>query len=446
MAVYYYDAQATGANDGSTKDDAFTTFAAAVAAANVDGDIIYHHAASQENLAADTTYNFQASVSIFCIDFTTDIITDPHDVGGYIGSNVSNRSVILASTTAGLTVFMSHFSWSIAGSNNRHLELNQSKAGLNLIVDVVTVDLKNNTGQNSSITIGATSTSAIFAEAAVTIRKLRTRFGVTTHRINIRGAKATISGFEIVGDSTLPEVLFYGTNPGSVVDLNNCDLSNLASGTIIVGNCVGSPANFTFSNCKLPTGYILLDAQASGVPSAGEVWAYDCYVGTTHIPFEYSNAFGNIKQDTGKYADDNLSGDRSYLITTTAKVRTDTPFYCPWIEQWHEGTSSISPYFAIASDGSATAFNNDQVWAEFEGKVTAGAHIKTNYSDKMALLGTPAAQTTDTDTSWTGLGGTNWKGKVGEQSLTPAEPGTISGRIVVGSPNASFNWDTRIRF
>lgn len=445
MATYYYDAQASGLNNGTSKADAFTTFAAAVAAANVDGDIILGNAASQENLGGNAVYTFLANIAVFWINFTTDAITDPYDAGGYIGSNSTARSVSFTGDN-GKAVYLSHFSYRTTG-NNSSISLGSSTTGFYCEVGVLAAYM-NTTGTGALVYLGNGSTSS---ENGVKIGKIRFRRGHLQQRFMVRAGTVEINGFELIAGgitSTDPALgLFVTAYVGGHVTASNCDFSGLDSGSTIVGNCAHSPGVFIFNNCKLPTSYILLATQNSGVPSAGKVSAFDCAVGDSHVNFHYATAFGEVLVDTGKYANDNIcDANLSWKVTTTAKVSRYTPFYLPYVSLRHAGVASVSPWLAVARDGNASAYTDVQIWAEFEAKETSGSVIMTCNADKAADLATPANQATDAATAWTGLNATNWKGKLGEMAFTPAESGFIRGRVAVGAPSvADLYIDPQIR-
>jgi hypothetical protein len=108
----------------------------------------------------------------------------------------------------------------------------------------------------------------------------------------------------------------------------------------------------------------------------------------------------------------------------------------------------MTPYFDILNSGSSTAYKDNEVWAEFCAKTTSGYTLGTFYTDRMAILGTPADQATSSLGSgdWTGEGGTSWFGKVDSGSaFTPAEAGEIMGRIRVAAASATVYIDPVIK-
>jgi len=186
--------------------------------------------------------------------------------------------------------------------------------------------------------------------------------------------------------------------------------------------------------------------------SSCHVWVYNSGTGDNHYLFGYHNALGSITAITGKYASGGAKYDGtngvSWQIDTTASASYLTPFFTPWIDLYHSGTSAITPKLEILRDGSATAYDNDEVWAEFSYQGTSGSTKATIVDDRMALAGTPAAQTTGDlgAGGWTGEGGTAWFGKLHTAStITPAEIGMLRARVCVGVASSTVYVDPYIR-
>jgi hypothetical protein len=134
-------------------------------------------------------------------------------------------------------------------------------------------------------------------------------------------------------------------------------------------------------------------------------------------------------------------------VASSANANFYSPYVTPWIPVYHDGTSAITPALEILRDGSATAYQDDEVWAEFSYQGTASSTRSTIVSDRMALLGTAANQGTGALAAgdWTGEGGTAWFGKLEPASITPAEIGHLSARVCVGEPSITVYVDPQVR-
>jgi hypothetical protein len=434
MATYYYNAQATGANNGSSKANAFQTYAAAVAAANQDGDIIYRSHTSEENLASTTTYTYQADIQDICIDFDTDLIVDNT---GYIGSQITNRSVILGGVKKCSLV---NWGYKCTSGSVHSLTLGNSNLGSQL--ELLNGTISFGASNNARLYIGHSNASACnyIALNGVTYSAQHANQAIT-----VRGATFEVNNLKFTGSLTALNVIFIGLGAGNFSKISNTDFSYFDSGQTIVGDCTGSSSVFIFNNCRFPSNYILKGAQTITNLSSADIFAYDCAVGDTHIAMHHANAYGETVTDTGKYANDNIGlANLSWKITTTANPSTAFPYKTPWITRKITSLSEISPFIDIIRDGVDTPYTDGQVWIEVEVKTTDGSVVMTTYSDKVALLGTPANQETGSAT-WTNVGGTTWKGKLGVGALNPAELHFIRARICVGVANTEFWADPQVR-
>jgi hypothetical protein len=207
-----------------------------------------------------------------------------------------------------------------------------------------------------------------------------------------------------------------------------------------------------FVNCKLGNGMVAYAPTATVGLAQTEVELFNCAYGDNHYQIGHHNNFGSTVVDTGIYANDGASYDGtnrcSWKIVTTANCSYYTPYVSPWIDCYHSGTSAITPSLEIVRSGSATAYQNDEVWGEFSYQGTSGSPLAVIVNDAMALLGTAADQTTGAlDASgWTGENATSWFGKLNPTSaITPAEIGHLRARVCVGEPSITVYIDPTIR-
>lgn len=194
------------------------------------------------------------------------------------------------------------------------------------------------------------------------------------------------------------------------------------------------PARLWFTQCKFPSGW----APTTGTPpGAGgpELLITDCNSGNIHTYYAYINAIGSAVSDTSNYVTAGLAA-QSWKITTSG-AKYGNPFMTPWLNLYTSDTSTaITPYLELLrNNGTATAYYDDEVWAEFEIKNNASATNSTRKSDRLAPLGTRAVQTAGMGTgSWT-IGSSSSPASfkaVSPSSSTPAVVGHIRARLCVG--------------
>jgi hypothetical protein len=220
------------------------------------------------------------------------------------------------------------------------------------------------------------------------------------------------------------------------------DLSAIT--TTLVGSS-GTAQLVTFNQCKFGAG---VAPAASGAYTP--VIVNDCNAGNVHYTFGHYAANGSttvsaaIYQNNTDGANYDVAGDKySWKITGLAAATFINPYVSPWITRYNEATSAVTPRIEILRDGSATAYNNDQVWAEYANKVTASSTRATIVNNKRGLVAAAAAipNSSLTSSNWTGQGGTAWFGKLEPAStVTPAVIGDMMARIsVVGAITVYVN-------
>lgn len=441
MTLYYV--ASTGNNsDGLTWEKAFTTFAGAVSAATGNGDTIYVDQGFTDTLSADTTYTFGNNVNVICSNDKSNAPPQTLGVMGvnnWIGNSSTNYGIVLAGA---YNVYIYGLTFRTAGSTADNININQ--------IDGAHFELENvylwqgNTNTGSYIGTGNSSNANTYTK----FKNCTLRFGSTSQSFVARQV-TDFEGCTVSSDGSAPATLLSSTI-GVSVSFIGCNLSAI-TGTLIA-SMASLPSRFFFINCKLGSGVTVLGTQAVPNKSAANVWLYNCSAGDEHYHLQHHDAFGSTVVDTGIYANDGASYDGtnrcSWKIVTTANCSYTTPYVSPWIDCYHSGTSAITPSLEIVRSGSATAYQNDEVWAEFSYQGTSGFPLAVMVSDRKALLAAAADQTTGAlgAGDWTGENATSWFGKLAPISaITPAEIGHLSARVVVGEPSVTVYVDPTIR-
>lgn len=437
MAAYFVWSGAAGAGTGADYTNAFTTFAAGVTAANAAGDQIRVADDHAEDLAADTTYTFLESIQVLCTNRGTGLIS----TGARIGHTSSNFSITLAGA---FKVFIYGIRWQIAGSVNETLTINSSDGGH---FELHSCELYS-TNTNSALTI-AVGISNASGNNYTRFKDCLVRFGHASQNLLLRQT-VEFEGLTVDSAGTAPTVLIESSGTGGRVRFYASDLS-FVTGTLI-GDFAGQTSIFEFFQSKLGAGVTVLATQTT-VTNKGSARAtlYDCASGDQHYHLADFDAFGSLTVDTGIFANDGASYDgtnrHSWKIITTANCSFFTPYCSPWFGRYHAAVAAVTPSIEILRDGSATAYQDDEIWGEFMAKVTSGSTKGTMVHDRMTILGTPADQAGGVGLSgWTGEGGTAWSGKLAPgATVTPAEIGHFMGRVCVGEPSITVYVDPAVR-
>jgi hypothetical protein len=435
MATYFLWSGAGGAGTGADWTNAFTTYTAALAAATASGDIIKVHKTHQDTISASITYTHQNHISVICVD--KDASDAPSEMGAsyWIGHNSTTYPIAI---NGAFRVYLYGITFRVAGASAASLALNNSDGGhFEYENCLFWFDNTSAAAITRGVLIGNTETNAFTRWKNCTLRynagtvnnmKVSGRFVMEGGSLSSAGG-ATATFIE-------PVMSRAGLTEANIV---GADLSHFGSANLL-GNATGIPARANFSQCKLGSGYVMLATQTLLNRSSAEIYVFDCFGGTAddaseHGRFAYANAMGSIVSDDVIKLSAGAAG-QSWKITTTGYCSYYTPFETPWISLYNTGTSAIEPYleFLRNNDSTSSTYDNDEVWIDVMAKTTADSTASTLYTDRMALLGSPAAQTSSAlgAGDWAGESGTCAYGVIKAPSLTPAENGHIMARVCVG--------------
>lgn len=437
MATYFVYSGAAGTNSGADWTNAYTAFGSAVTAATAAGDVIKVHKTHQENLGATTTYTLAANVRIICVDKDASDALDTMGTGGWIGHNTTGRQITITGTD--LDCYVYGVTWRVATGTTNFF--GNSGNGLHIEWENCTFWQAGSTAVTFGGNTAANNAFNKFVGCTFT-------FAATGQAIVIGGRAEIIGGSISAGAIT---TVFYAAGSTSIngvtLTVHGFDIAAGASASAtLVANSTIAPFSVTMIGCKLPSSATRLATQSEKNRTSAELTLIDCANGDSHGGYEYHNPLGSLVTNASIYYTSGAAGV-SWKIDTTADATFYTPFVTPWIPLYHTGTSAITPRFEIVRDGSATAYQDDEVWAEFGVKATTSSVMPTFQRDRMTPLGTAADQASGAGLgSWTGESGTAWSGKIDSgSSMTPAEVGDIVGRIVVGQPSIAVYIDPEIR-
>lgn len=441
MAIYRYWTGATGAGNGTSWADAYTTFAAALAACTAAGDELWGASDSDEQLTVDTTYTIPAAhihsnpLKIFSVSRADDTLA----AGASIGHSTLNRSITIQGNNT--AYWMVGFTLKTGAGGAENISTHNG-SGQKAILENVTLDLSANTNATSRIVFG----SSVRENRLKTIG-CRFKWGHASHTINQTGLWESV-GDDFSAGTTHPNTLLAPINAtGCIVNIVGGDLSDIGTISNNVTINVGY-AEINLFQCKMKSGVVLLNVTALGNDNS-HVRLHDCSDGDMHYQFAYANDLGTLTLDAGIYANDAITQTPlSWKLVTNAFCSYANPFVTPWIVKYHDATSAITPYLECLRSGSTTAFTDAEVWADTTAKVTTGATRATFYTDRVAPRSAAADQASSSKTAsdWTGEhASSNWFGKLGQSSLTPAEAGELCMRVCVAAASATLYVDPQVR-
>ena len=427
----------TGSNTSpyETWAKAATTLKTA-ADASAASDIIYIADDHAETPAVDTVYTFAANVRVLVVD---DAAEPP--------TTLATGASIDASATAGVDLSFRGTGLYIYGlsvkngGSTTQASLNLCNAALNLATFEKCTFALGNTHASSPIVFGVTG-AKIFVETIECIFNWIHGNG----GLNCSGPwRSYGDDFYGAGSTAVPTVLWKIISEAFDFICEGGDLSDITS--TLLDSSVTAPMQVRFNRCKFNSGVTIWSPTSDG---QGEVWIQDSTSGDEHWHFKHLTYRGTTVAATAIYPTGGAKYDGtnpvSFTVAGTANATPALPYYTPWFERYHAGTSAITPYLEAVRDGSATKYTLAEVWPEWIAKTTAGSTRGTFYS-RRSRIGTPGAN----DSSSLGAG--DWTGESGtaafmklqhSATFTPAELGHISVRIGV-SGNYSLVLDPYIR-
>ena len=438
MANIYVASTGSNTSPFDTWAKAATALLTATAFASAN-DTIYAHQET-ETIVADTTYTLASGVKIICSNDTAN--APPLTLG---------TRTINGSATAGVDIILINTNNFIYGL---YLKAGGAASGADIRVNMVTPGVVTyeacifelpSTSSSSDIDCSANAATAEFKLVTIGCTFI---WGATTQGFILRGNWNSY-GDDFVGGATVPAILFELPLGPACIHIEGGDLSDVTN-TLFVGNVGAVIAELI--NCKLGSGVTVLGATTN--EAEADITIRNCNSGDAHYSFAHYNYVGSTVVSTAIYANaapqatyDGTNG-LSWVIASTANSTYHRPYVSPWIDVYHDGTSAITPSIEILRDGSATAYQDDEVWGEFSYQGTSGSTRATIVNDRKGLLATAANQATGAlgAADWTGEGGTAWFGKLTPTAtITPAEIGHLRGRVIVGEPSTTVYVDPQLR-
>jgi len=344
----------------------------------------------------------------------------------WIGNSTTNRGITIGG--ADFSSYWYGVTFRVSGSSADILTL--SNTNHCAIHDSCYFWIANTGGGERLRCTGSTTAWCILSNCTI-------RFGSTGQYISSLGT-CRLLNCTLSSAGSVPTNLVNQTSSGGTLEFIGCDISH-STGNLVAD--IGGPFKIYFDRCKLGTGVVVLVSQTTNPTLASpEVFVLDSAIGD-----------GQVTADTGIKLTASVAA-LSWKIVTSSLCNAMQPFKTPFIDLYNTGTSAVTPYLEIARDGSTTAYTDSQMWLEIQAKTTSGFALATSYSDRVTSLATYAANSGSNQAagagtgSWTGLSGTAWSGKLAlGSSITPAEVGSMSARVVVRQPSTTVYVDPFIR-
>lgn len=424
MATYYVWSGATGAANGTSWTDAWTSiFSLSLAA----GDLVLVASDHNENFGATTKYMTYSGAVGNPIKFVSVNRTDDSYLAGAVVQTTSG--------TATLNITGNHYCRGLKFQINGGVFANSK---INISVNVhasPTYDdceiTNTHTGSAAHIIIGSNANST---QGQLNLRNTRLQ---TVREVQVIGALRMFGG--VLKTQASGGIYVGSANEGHHVEIDGVDMSENASSFDPVDASMGQNGIIVIRNCKMPSGWTGSLTTAAPNTVMSHVHMYNCDDGASNYRSEVATYAGYVTSHAGVYRSGGASDGTNNLSLKLTSVtgRTDAfgnSVSTDQISIWNETLTSLTVTVHIAHN-EASALNDDEVWIEVMYHGDASSPIKTLVSDRVASpLVTPAVQPTSTET-WTGLT-TPTKQKL-EVTFTPAMVGFIDVRVHLAGDHAA---------
>jgi hypothetical protein len=428
MANYYVRSGATGAANGTSWTDAYTTMATAVSG-KAAGDVFYVSEDHAESTAASVTITMPGTLAspnlVYCVNHSGSVppvSADLRTTGSIAVTGVSNL------TFTGVGYYCYGLTFSINGSAT----LSQGTTALcNAVYESCSFQLLSATGGTMNIGGGA----------GCRIYWRNCTFKVSSVNSNMNPSSCVFEWYDTAGAAVIGptySTALIGNANSSTTVLRGLDLSGLGTNTIFAGTSGTQTLNLL--NCKIGVGSAIWNPAAT---MARRVEIVRCDSGATNYRNERYWYNGTQTTETtiirtGGATDGGTA--ISWKMVTTANSKWTQPFESMQMSIWNNAVGVSKTITIYGVWGSGVVPNNDDIWFELEylgsASSTQGFLINTSKSDGLAT-GTPVSS----DSSVWGGSTTPFKMSL---SVTPQMAGPFNLIIKAAKPSTTFYIDPLI--
>lgn len=450
MTDWFVDSGASGANDGTSKTDAYTGVVALLAGAFAAGDRVFGSHTHVEGLTADTTLTFPgtraAPNEIHSVNFAGS--TPPVAADNLFGAKIDcddnlklNGSFHFinfdirageTSTTGGDQLELAMSSSVVANQKYENCKLSNLSTNGSAKLTMGLPDSGSNEGQTVELIDCVLGLGGINQSIQVQNCSLKWRnsegLGVAMDITSTRHKNPTLH-------------LFDPSATGSSIEVDGLDLSNLSAldGLFNVGRNEGSLARLTISNCKVHSVFALVTGTRQSSAHSLVATLVNCDDGDTNYLLEQDSEMGNVVTDTARTlnATDGTTAF-SWKMVSSPDANFGFPLYTPWIPVWIDSPGSKTVTLEFLHDGGVTDLNDDEVSIEVMYALNTADPLYGLVTDRMVPLATPAAQADSVEGDWTeDLANENAQ-KAVTASITVNEKGLIYTRLALAKASQTI--------
>jgi len=429
---------ATGAGDGSSWADAYTTLAAVIAAQGTNPTRVFAASDHSELVTAALTYPFNSQAhqyQIISVDRTSGFPPTVEQAGASI------RSTDSIDLTLNNSFYSKGVFWGAGngGAATRNIVLSHTMGGVPHVYRIVGGGLElKNTAAASRIIIGGAGLATRNSEAFIEGSELR--FGNVSQGVQSRNCAIFIRDGNTAG-SAITEFIKSFSDVGASLEVFGLDMSSCATGVnLLTSNIIGA-GRAIFNAIKMPSGWTGDLIGALPVNSALTAIAINVDAGDTNYRMSMTGGAYRVRSETAIYRNDGASNGTTPI---SWKYETaSTPIYPVHVTEslpiirWNETTGSpVTVTVHVLTDG--VTLKDDDAWLEVVYLDATGNPLGALVSDERPSQLAAAADQDSSTATWTATGITTPVKQKLSVTFTPREKGFIQARVRVARSSTTI--------
>lgn len=421
MADLYVNSAATGANNGTSKANAYTSLLSAISAAqHGDRVLVAHTHAEVRTATASLAWVSDASVVVISIDFATDLPA----AGAQFNSNGSNtvRLYLATPLSCGVLDGMS-LSWAAIWANaNSQATLKRCSLTVYAINGIV---------GNPSVNGGA----ILLEDCALALTGSGAHIA-PSQGVSNSGATVVMRGGAITANAASTSII--KPNGEGTVMLSGVNLSGLPAAINMVEGTVRR-ARVTLNGCAMPAGWS--GALFSGTRESGmRLSMYACDAGASSFRMRIEAYRGSIRDETAIVRAGGATDGTTPVSWRMETVGAADEFFDPLtsdpIIDWNEATGVAKTLSVEFVHGMPADLTDADIRLEVQYSSQAGSpQLSTASSGRSSVMASSAAYPASAAT-WVTTGIAAPRKQKMSVTFTPQQKGPFYARIVLCKNNS----------
>ena len=424
---------ATGAGDGSSWANAYTTLAAAITAQGSNPTRVFVASDHSELVSASLLFP-GGHINIYQLissDRTSGFPPTVEQAGARIGSTGATNLTIINS-------FYSKGVFWTAGENStatRNLTIESSPSYSLARIVGGGIELKN-TGAGSRFIFG---TGATNRNSKIILENVEIRFGNAGQGLQLQAASISIKDSALAG-SAITEFIKTFSTVAADVDVYGLNMASAATGMNLLAASLNGVGQVKFDSCKMPAGWTGGIVSGAALAQGGlKAIAINCDSAGTNYRLMSAGWGAALKTETAVYrtggASDGVTPISWHIATSATTTYPLINFDAPPITRWNDVTGSpVTVSIEVLTDG--VTLHDDDAWLEVQYLDDAGYPLGALVSDERPSQLAAAADQDASTATWTTTGITTPIAQKLSVTFTPQEKGYIQARVRVARPSS----------